>query len=124
MPTRIKPARRITARYRCNHCGQIVERVSCGPPKRWIVSICGNSGDRTVRLWLIPGVLRQPLSSWNAGVRVHKMFTRLGLVTVEDLVQKTPWELLDVPGFGCMNLIRVRERLSRLGLSLRRSDRK
>jgi len=124
MPTRIKPARRITARYRCNHCGQIVERVSCGPPKRWIVSVCGNSGDRTVRLWLIPGVLRQPLSSWNAGVRANKMFTRLGLVTVEDLIQKTPWELLAVPGFGCTNLMLVRERLSRLGLSLRQSDRK
>ena len=92
MPTRIKPARRITARYRCNHCGQIV------------------------------GVLRQPLSSWNAGVRVHRMFDKLGLVTVEDLIQKTPWELLAVPGFGCMNLILVRERLSRLGLSLRRSN--
>jgi DNA-directed RNA polymerase alpha subunit len=50
------------------------------------------------------------------------MFGKLGLVTVEDLIQKTPWELLAVPGFGAMNLMLVRERLSRLGLSLRRSN--
>ena len=42
------------SKYRCNHCGQVVERDST---KRWIKSLCERTG-KTTRLWRLSEVVR------------------------------------------------------------------
>lgn len=37
------------SKYRCNHCGKVVERDS---QKRWITSYCETVG-KTTRLWRV-----------------------------------------------------------------------
>ena len=47
---------------------------------------------------------------------------QLGVVTVRDLIAKTPRELLDVKGFGISSLYWVRKELNKYGLCLRGDD--
>jgi DNA-directed RNA polymerase subunit alpha len=52
-------------------------------------------------------------------VRARKCLSRLGLITVADLVAKTADELLSVRNFGVTSLNEVRAKLTEIGIRLR-----
>jgi DNA-directed RNA polymerase subunit alpha len=64
-------------------------------------------------------VLDTPVGDLNLSVRARKCLTRLGLVTVGELVAKTADELLSVRNFGVTSLNEVRAKLAELGVRLR-----
>lgn len=69
-----------------------------------------------------PEVLNKYLTDLEFSGRARKCFQRLNLVTVGDLASKTEAELLAAKNFGQTSLNEVKQRLSELGLSLRKSD--
>jgi DNA-directed RNA polymerase subunit alpha len=64
-------------------------------------------------------VLSKPVSDLNLSVRARKCMNRLGINTLNDLVQRTADELLESKNFGMTSLNEVREKLQAFGLSLR-----
>ncbi len=63
--------------------------------------------------------LETPVSELNLSVRARKCLSRLGIVTVGELIVKTADELLSVRNFGVTSLNEVRAKLQELGVRLR-----
>jgi DNA-directed RNA polymerase subunit alpha len=64
-------------------------------------------------------VLEAPVGDLNLSVRARKCLSRLGLVTIGELMSKTADELLSVRNFGVTSLNEVRAKLTEMGLRLR-----
>lgn len=64
-------------------------------------------------------VLRTPISDLKLSVRARKCVSRLGLLTLGELVAKSADELLSVRNFGVTSLNEVRAKLAELGIRLR-----
>jgi DNA-directed RNA polymerase subunit alpha len=64
-------------------------------------------------------VLATPISDLNFSVRSRKCMARLQIITVGELVQRTPDELLGAKNFGVTSLNEIRQKLAELNLKLR-----
>jgi DNA-directed RNA polymerase subunit alpha len=64
-------------------------------------------------------VIEAPVGDLNLSVRARKCLSRLGLVTIGELLSKTADELLSVRNFGVTSLNEVRAKLTEMGLRLR-----
>jgi DNA-directed RNA polymerase subunit alpha len=64
-------------------------------------------------------ILNKPVSELNLSVRARKCMNRLGLNTLNELVNRSADELLESKNFGMTSLNEVREKLGQLGLTLR-----
>ena len=64
-------------------------------------------------------VLSRSVTDLNLSVRARKCMNRLGIVTIGELVSRTPDELLSAKNFGVTSLNEVRLRLSDMDLKLR-----
>ena len=60
-----------------------------------------------------------PITELNLSVRARKCTTKLGIMTVGDLVRRTAEDLLECKNFGVTSLNEVREKLADRGLKLR-----
>ena len=60
-----------------------------------------------------------PISELNLSVRARKCTTKLGIVTIGDLVRRTGEDLMECKNFGVTSLNEVREKLTERGLKLR-----
>lgn len=67
-------------------------------------------------------LLNKPVGDLELSVRARKALQLLNIHTIGDLVSHTEAELMGVKNFGSTSLDEVRERLTRLGLSLRILD--
>lgn len=63
--------------------------------------------------------LSRPVSDLNLSVRARKCMTRLGIVTMGELIARTPDELLSAKNFGVTSLNEVRQKLGEIDLKLR-----
>ena len=63
--------------------------------------------------------LSRPVADLNLSVRARKCMNRLGIVTIGELVSRTPDELLSAKNFGVTSLNEVRLRLGEMDLKLR-----
>ena len=61
----------------------------------------------------------RPVSDLNLSVRARKCLTRLGIVTMGELVSRTPDELMSVRNFGVTSLNEIRAKLVDFDLKLR-----
>jgi DNA-directed RNA polymerase subunit alpha len=64
-------------------------------------------------------IIEAPVGDLNLSVRARKCISRLGLVTIGELLSKTADELLSVRNFGVTSLNEVRAKLTEMGLRLR-----
>ena len=64
-------------------------------------------------------VLNKPVADLNLSVRARKCMNRLGINTLNELVNRTADELLESKNFGMTSLTEVREKLRQYGLALR-----
>lgn len=64
-------------------------------------------------------LLGTPVAELNLSVRSRKCMARLGIVTLAELVQRTPDELLSAKNFGVTSLNEIRSKLAELNLKLR-----
>lgn len=64
-------------------------------------------------------LLGTPVADLNLSVRSRKCMARLGIVTIGELVQRTPDELLSAKNFGVTSLNEIRAKLAEMGLKLR-----
>ena len=62
---------------------------------------------------------KKSLEELNLSVRARKCMARLGISSIQDLLQRTDDELLNAKNFGMTTLNEVREKLGSLGLKLR-----
>jgi DNA-directed RNA polymerase subunit alpha len=60
-----------------------------------------------------------PITDLNLSVRARKCTTKLGILTVGDLIRRTAEDLLECKNFGVTSLNEVREKLAERGLKLR-----
>ena len=63
--------------------------------------------------------LERPVSDLNLSVRARKCLTRLGIVTMGELVSRTPDDLMSVRNFGVTSLNEIRQKLTDFDLKLR-----
>ncbi|NNJ24135.1 DNA-directed RNA polymerase subunit alpha C-terminal domain-containing protein [Alienimonas chondri] len=63
--------------------------------------------------------LERPVSDLNLSVRARKCLTRLGIVTMGELVSRTPDDLMSVRNFGVTSLNEIRQKLVDFDLKLR-----
>lgn len=63
--------------------------------------------------------LSRPVSDLNLSVRARKCMNRLGIVTIGELLSRTPDELLSAKNFGVTSLNEVRLKLGEMELKLR-----
>ena len=63
-----------------------------------------------------------PIEELDLSVRPYNCLKRAGINTVGDLMQRTEEEIVSVKNFGRKSLDEVREKLTNLGLSLRRRE--
>ncbi|MFH5803734.1 DNA-directed RNA polymerase subunit alpha C-terminal domain-containing protein [Alienimonas sp. DA493] len=63
--------------------------------------------------------LERPVSDLNLSVRARKCLTRLGIVTLGELVSRTPDDLMSVRNFGVTSLNEIRQKLADFELKLR-----
>ena len=63
--------------------------------------------------------LSRPVSDLNLSVRARKCMNRLGIVTIGELISRTPDELLSAKNFGVTSLNEVRIKLTEMELKLR-----
>lgn len=64
-------------------------------------------------------VYDNPVGDLNLSVRARKCLSKLGIVSIGDLMSRTPDELLSVRNFGVTSLNEIREKLEEMGVSLR-----
>jgi len=64
-------------------------------------------------------LLNTPVADLNLSVRARKCMTKLGIVTLGELTQRTERELLEAKNFGQTSLQEVKDKLAERGLSLR-----
>lgn len=67
-------------------------------------------------------MLGRSVNDLNLSVRARKALALLNVRTIGDLVMKTEAELMGVKNFGMTSLTEIRERLTEMGLSLRKLD--
>ncbi len=67
-------------------------------------------------------VLNKNVNELELSVRSRKALQRLGVASVGELATRTEAELLGVKNFGQTSLIEIKQRLTELGLSLRKLD--
>jgi DNA-directed RNA polymerase subunit alpha len=60
-----------------------------------------------------------PVEELNLGVRARKCTTKLGVLTIGDLVRHTAKDLLECKNFGFTSLNEIRVKLAEHGLKLR-----
>ncbi|MDA8043481.1 MAG: RNA polymerase subunit alpha domain protein, partial [Pirellulales bacterium] len=60
-----------------------------------------------------------PVTELNLSVRARKCTTKLGIMTIGELVRRTAEDLMECKNFGVTSLNEVRERLGERGLKLR-----
>ncbi len=63
--------------------------------------------------------LSRPVGELNLSVRARKCMARLGIMTVGELIQRTPDELLATKNFGVTSLNEIRQQLGEVNLKLR-----
>ena len=63
--------------------------------------------------------LERPVGDLNLSVRARKCLTRLGIVTLGELVSRTPDELMSVRNFGVTSLNEIRQKLTDFDMKLR-----
>jgi DNA-directed RNA polymerase subunit alpha len=64
-------------------------------------------------------LLGTAVAELNLSVRSRKCMARLGIISLSELVQRTPDELLSAKNFGVTSLNEIRAKLTELGLKLR-----
>ena len=64
-------------------------------------------------------VYSMPITDLNLSVRARKCTTKLGIMTIGDLIRRTAEDLLECKNFGVTSLNEVREKLTERGLKLR-----
>jgi DNA-directed RNA polymerase subunit alpha len=64
-------------------------------------------------------MLARSVSDLNLSVRARKCMSRLGIVALSELVQRTPDELLATKNFGVTSLNEIRQQLAEFNLKLR-----
>lgn len=64
-------------------------------------------------------ILNTPVAELNLSVRARKCMTKLGIMTLGDLTQRSEQELLEAKNFGQTSLQEVREKLEARGLNFR-----
>jgi DNA-directed RNA polymerase subunit alpha len=64
-------------------------------------------------------VYSMPITELNLSVRARKCTTKLGIMSVGDLIRRTAEDLLECKNFGVTSLNEVREKLTERGLKLR-----
>jgi len=67
-------------------------------------------------------VLEMTVEELDLSVRSYNCLKRAGINTVEELIQKTPEDMLKVRNLGKKSLEEVQQKLEALGLSLKKSD--
>jgi len=67
-------------------------------------------------------VLNKNVTDLELSVRSRKALQRLGVASVGELATRTEAELLGVKNFGQTSLVEIKQRLTELGLSLRKLD--
>ncbi|MDN5293863.1 MAG: DNA-directed polymerase subunit alpha [Eubacteriales bacterium] len=67
-------------------------------------------------------ILEMPIEELDLSVRSYNCLKRAGINTVEELIQKTPEDMMKVRNLGKKSLEEVMNKLAELGLSLRKSD--
>ena len=67
-------------------------------------------------------VLNKLVTEMDLSVRAGKALSRLGITTVGDLASRTEAELLGVKNFGQTSLEEVKQKLTEVGLFLRRVE--
>lgn len=67
-------------------------------------------------------ILEMPIEELDLSVRSYNCLKRAGINTVEELIQKTPEDVMKVRNLGKKSLEEVMNKLAELGLSLRKSD--
>jgi len=63
--------------------------------------------------------MSRPVTDLNLSVRARKCMTRLGITALNQLVSRTPDELLSSKNFGVTSLNEIRQKLGEMGLKLR-----
>ncbi len=61
----------------------------------------------------------RPISDLNLSVRARKCMTRLGLMTIGELLRKSADDLLECKNFGVTSLNEIRQKLTEFGVKLR-----
>lgn len=69
-----------------------------------------------------PEILQKTVDDMELSVRARRALDRLGVKTILELINKTEAELLGCKNFGVTSLNEIKERLTDLGLSLRKLD--
>lgn len=64
-------------------------------------------------------LLNLPISELNLSIRARKCVTKLGIITIGELLRRTGEDLLECKNFGDTSLRDVREKLAKRGLKLR-----
>ena len=67
-------------------------------------------------------VLNKAVGDLELSVRSRKALQRLGVNSVGELATRTEAELLGVKNFGQTSLLEIKQRLTELGLGLRKLD--
>ncbi|MDI3533672.1 MAG: DNA-directed polymerase subunit alpha [Thermosediminibacterales bacterium] len=67
-------------------------------------------------------VLEMPIEELDLSVRSYNCLKRAGINTVDELIQKTPEEMMKVRNLGKKSLEEVQEKLAALNLSLKESE--
>jgi DNA-directed RNA polymerase subunit alpha len=68
------------------------------------------------------GTLEKPVDELELSVRARKALELLNINTIGDLVARTEAELLGIKNFGQTSLDEIKEKLTSMGLGLRRLD--
>ena len=95
------------------HLGQALEEQQSQARKDLLKSVAANVPEHI----LMKGVGELELS-----VRSRKALQRLGINSVGELATRTEAELLGVKNFGQTSLLEIKQRLTDMGLSLRKLD--
>ena len=69
-----------------------------------------------------PEILEKTMSDLELSVRARRALDRLGVKTILELISKTEAELLGCKNFGVTSLNEIKERLTDMGLSLRKLE--
>ncbi|MCL2645771.1 MAG: hypothetical protein FWD61_02060 [Phycisphaerales bacterium] len=93
--------------------GQALEEQQSQARKDLLKTVAANVPDH---------VLNKSVNEMEFSVRSRKALQRLGVSTVGELATRTEAELLGVKNFGQTSLQEIKERLTELGLSLRKLD--
>jgi len=95
------------------HLGQALEEQQSQARKDLLKTVAANVPEH---------VLMKSVNELEFSVRSRKALQRLGINTVGELATRTEAELLGVKNFGQTSLMEIKQRLTELGLGLRKLD--